>query len=628
MNSIPSACQNLAFLADLEEIKVLGQGGNGKVFHVRNKETNKEYALKWIHLDYSQDCGVSNEEFFALQKQQWNEIFTMKSLSSTKEIARFDNQISYTHPDGQSVDSFILMELLTPLDDLLKNKTLTVGMSKELVTNISTALTACHKLNIIHGDIKPDNILYGEDCFKLADFGVSLRLQDNRYLRPGGTPYYLPPECHQSQEATALGDIYSLGMTLYILFNDGLLPFQKTPIEQDELDAWKQCCELAERQEGSYPPPKYAPKEIADVILRATAVKVQDRFQTPQALADAYCEAVGKLTDEQRGLPLPYGEHQIVYRSTMAETPKFQNISRKRATSTSAELSPFAQQDGFSTVNAADLKPKTTDAVPATATQTNPQPKKLPVPIIAACAGAAVLLILLALVLLLGSGKPLTISVQPGAFEATVTLGNATDDVSLLVSASNTGEGFTVTSADSVVTLTGLAPETSYTVQASMDGQTAQEAFRTKAAAIEHFQPVSQNVFTCSVTLLDSNSNLTALLSNDEVTLLPDNQLTLRDTRLISQNTAILLSCSMQCEPGAFEDSTMLLVLRAPDDVVTQAIPVPAWTLSSPSFRTTQNFSALFDEYYNRHGRHFEGEVKLEIYWLNELIGSAELILN
>lgn len=626
MNSIPSACQNLAFLADLEEIKILGQGGNGKVFHVRDKEADKEYALKWMHLDYSQDYEVSNEEFFALQKQQWNEIFTMKSLSSTKEIVQFYKQISYTHPDGQSVDSFILMELLTPLSDLLKNKTLTVGKSRELVTNIASALTACHKLNIVHGDIKPDNILYGEDCFKLADFGVSLRLQNNRYLRPGGTPYYLPPECHQSQEATALGDIYSLGMTLYTLFNDGLLPFQKTPIEKDELDAWKQCCELAERQEGSYPPPKYAPKEIGDVILHATAVRVQDRFQTPQALADAYCKAVDSLTEEQRGVPLPYGEHQIIYRSTMAVTPKFQDISRKRNTSTSAENSPFAQQAGFSTINAA--KPQTTDAVPVTPKQTDPQPKKLPVMVIAACAGAAVLLGLLALVLLLGSGKPLSMSVQPGAFEAVVTLENATGDVSLLVSAGGTDKGFTVTSADSAVTLTGLAPETAYTVQASMDGQTAQEAFRTTAAAIERFQPVSQNVFTCSVTLLDSNSNLTALLSNDEVTLLPDNQLTLRDTRLISQNTAILLSCSMQCEPGTFDDSTMLLVLRAPDDVITEAIPVPAWTLSSPSFRTTQNFSSLFDEYYNRHGRHYEGEVKMEIYWLNELIGSAELVLN
>lgn len=625
MKSIPQACADLELLRDLEEISELGHGGNGRVFHVRNKSTNQEFALKWIHLDYSDDASLSDKEYFKLQKQQWDEIFSMKVLAQVDEIVSIKQHAFYTHPDGQHVDSFILMELLAPLDTLLSKQKLTIEESARLVEDVSTALTACHNAKIIHGDVKPDNILIGPDCYKLADFGVSLRLQKDKHLQPGGTLYYLPPECRQSGEATVVGDVYSFGMTLYTLFNDGLLPFQKEANAEAEEAAWKACLDLASQPQGVYPPPQHAPEAIAEVLLRATAIDSSKRYPTPKALADAYLAAVASLTEEQRKTPLPYGKHRAVYRSTRAATPNFRNNLKSRNTVSTAANSPFATQSGF------DDPPVQTEIAPLhfePVVPETPPARKKPVFLIVAISVAALAAVALGVFLLLSS-LSLTITAQPDSFSAVLDIGNARGDVTLQLYAYGSGAGPVLTGSAPTMTLSPLAPETPYTVSVTSGGQTAQANFTTLPAETGRFTPLQQKIFTCDSAVVAKTANLHDLTNRAiEAKPFTGDQLTLRNTTLFAQNLSILLSCSVAYEaPAEFSDGVMLLVLRTPDDIVTQAFDVPGHTKSKPRFNLTHDFSPLFDEYFSRHHTHYQGEIRLEIYWLNELLGSADLTL-
>ena len=88
------------------------------------------------------------------------------------------------------------------------------------------ALNHCHAQNIVHRDIKPDNIMITDsDTVRLIDFGLSKASRNNKNLTTvAGTPYYMAPEVLEgsySQKA----DIWSLGVLLYTLVS-GYLPFQ------------------------------------------------------------------------------------------------------------------------------------------------------------------------------------------------------------------------------------------------------------------------------------------------------------------------------------------------------------------------------------------------------------------
>ncbi|KAA6379638.1 MAG: putative MAP kinase kinase skh1/pek1, partial [Streblomastix strix] len=110
----------------------------------------------------------------------------------------------------------------------------------ELIRQVTLALNQLHMNRIIHGDIKPENILLTQDFqIKLSDFGLTRKLQEGREYTTnhGGTTYYLAPELLHSQSArgkkmkTIAADIWSFGILLFELLA------QKHPFfDSDDID--------------------------------------------------------------------------------------------------------------------------------------------------------------------------------------------------------------------------------------------------------------------------------------------------------------------------------------------------------------------------------------------------------
>lgn len=150
------------------------------------------------------------------------------------------------HSSGHSICPILVMELACEEYRTLKEFLVLptpVKMRLELLRDVLEGLSVLHHMAVVHGDIKPENVL----IFKSSSvIGLSARLSDFGFCRPtadykwgaGGTPYWNAPECLPSApgelkvEAYAKGrDLYSLGLlTCYVL--TGEMPFGSANVEE------------------------------------------------------------------------------------------------------------------------------------------------------------------------------------------------------------------------------------------------------------------------------------------------------------------------------------------------------------------------------------------------------------
>ena len=189
-----------------ELMEVVGRGGQGLVYKAVDNNLNRLVALKLLRTEYANDA-----EF-------------VRKFESEAHITA-----SINHPNIVRVFSFgtdeghvyLAMELVAKgtLDDLME-KLGRVPEARALQIGIEVAqgLRAGHEQGLIHRDVKPGNVLFGEDgSAKVVDFGLAMFLEqaasDDGEI--WGTPYYLSPERLNRVPEDFRSDIYSLGATLF-----------------------------------------------------------------------------------------------------------------------------------------------------------------------------------------------------------------------------------------------------------------------------------------------------------------------------------------------------------------------------------------------------------------------------
>ncbi len=171
----------------------------------------------------------------------------------------------------------------------------------DVVSAVAEVLDYAHENGCIHRDVKPANVLLGNDgVIKVADFGIAaLRGEDlATELRNLGTPNYLAPERVMGQPGDQRTDIYSLGVMLYELLTRHL-PFEATSI-----------AELVQKivQEEPTPPERFAPElmpGLRAVLARALAKEPKDRYETAGAMAAELREIVEAQAALNDTVPAP-----------------------------------------------------------------------------------------------------------------------------------------------------------------------------------------------------------------------------------------------------------------------------------------------------------------------------------
>lgn len=285
--------------SDWKIVKYLGGGAYGKVYEIeRNVSGVQEKAAVKIvsrpkddnEMESYYDEGYDKASIAAsYEKEIQNyvqEYTLMKKLQGQTNIVSCDDFTVVPHENGIGGDVFIRMELLTSLQQVLRQKTLSVQEIIKLGKDISNALILCERKNIVHRDIKPANIMVSEfGDYKLGDFGVSKIMDHTTYATAMGTLEYEAPEVRRMERYGKAADIYSLGITLYWLLNDRKMPFidaKKKLTPELKINA------MERRYRGEkLPAPKNGSEELKKVVLKACEYRPEDRYASAKEMYDA-----------------------------------------------------------------------------------------------------------------------------------------------------------------------------------------------------------------------------------------------------------------------------------------------------------------------------------------------------
>ena len=228
-----------------ETVRLLGRGSFGAVYEIRREvfgETERA-ALKLITLPQNDseikemrseghEEGSITETFRGYLKNIVGEYSLMRKLSGSTNVVNCEDLRTVQHADGIGWDIYIKMELLRPLTEALppraeERQVIAIGR------DLCRALSLCAQYNIVHRDIKPQNIFVSpRGDYKLGDFGVARTMEKTIGGTKAGTPKYMAPEVYHEEPYGSSVDLYSLGLVLYWLLNERRMPFLPLPPEK------------------------------------------------------------------------------------------------------------------------------------------------------------------------------------------------------------------------------------------------------------------------------------------------------------------------------------------------------------------------------------------------------------
>ena len=277
-------------------VEKIGEGSFGKVYKAKRTERGRSFysAIKIISIPGSKGeldsvrSEMNNEQstreyFRNLVEDCIQEIYTMEHFCGNSHVVSFEDFKVVEYLDEIGWDISIRMEYLTSFMDYCTGKELTEKEVIKLGCDLAMALIYCRKLNIIHRDVKPENIFvsrFGD--FKLGDFGIAReQAHTMSNMSKKGTYSYMAPEIYKGEKYDSSIDIYSLGIVLYKLMNQNRLPFLS--LDKQLITYRDKETALARRMAGEkMPVPVNASAAFSHIILKACAYEPGKRYRKPE----------------------------------------------------------------------------------------------------------------------------------------------------------------------------------------------------------------------------------------------------------------------------------------------------------------------------------------------------------
>ncbi len=260
--------QGIRRVGKYEVVGRLGSGGVATVFEAIHPTLGTPVALKMLSHALVFDEGFA--EHFA------EEARLVAKLDHPHITRVIDTEQAYgTH--------FIVMEKLTgQLLEEVVEESAEIGWSnaRRILREIAEALAYSHDMGFIHRDIKPENVfLLTDGRVKLMDFGIATQSgNDAAGGKIFGTPYYMSPEQIMGKAVDGRSDLYSLGILAYELLT-GDIPYDGDSVQ--ELFAQHIHAPIPDVRDVR----PDTPDDLIEFIARATAKKVDDRFEDLHAAA-------------------------------------------------------------------------------------------------------------------------------------------------------------------------------------------------------------------------------------------------------------------------------------------------------------------------------------------------------
>ena len=267
-------------VGDYEVLEVLGAGGMGRVYKVRNVISDRVEAMKVLLPDLQGDAELADRFMREIKVQA---SLVHPNIAALHTALRLDNQL------------LMLMEYVegVTIETIMRSGRIPIDKAIDYTAQVLSALSYAHAHGVVHRDLKPANIIVTPGgVVKLMDFGIAKMAADRKLTQTGrtvGSLYYMSPE--QIKGAVDLdprSDLYSLGISLYEMVT-GARPFQGD----------SEYSIMAAHLETNPPPPikvdPNLPPALSEIILMSLEKDPAQRFQTADAFRAALLSVRGSV---------------------------------------------------------------------------------------------------------------------------------------------------------------------------------------------------------------------------------------------------------------------------------------------------------------------------------------------
>ncbi|MDN6626739.1 MAG: Stk1 family PASTA domain-containing Ser/Thr kinase, partial [Pisciglobus halotolerans] len=248
----------------------IGTGGMANVYEAYDLILNRDVAVKILRYDFRNDEDTIRR-------------FKREALAATELV--HPNIVSIYDVDEEENNQYIVMEYVKGMD--LKQyiqKSYPIAYPKviKIMKQILSAVEYAHQNQVIHRDLKPQNILIDDNGkVKITDFGIAVAVSQSSITQTNsllGSVHYLSPEQARGGMATKQSDIYSLGIILYELLI-GKVPFEGESAVSIALKHFQESIPSVKKIDYLIPQP------LENVVLKATAKNTNSRYRTVEEMA-------------------------------------------------------------------------------------------------------------------------------------------------------------------------------------------------------------------------------------------------------------------------------------------------------------------------------------------------------
>ncbi len=252
-------------LGNYEIDSLLGRGGMGDIYKATQKHLNRVVALKVLSPQLSRNDEFSQRfeiEAKAISLLQHQNIVSIYDYGEEHGLKFFAMQ----YIEGEDLGKRIERKKQISISDV-------IDYSKQICRGLRYA----HSQNVVHRDIKPQNVLLNKsNICRLSDFGIAKLFEQKNITMTGmavGTPEYMSPEQAQGAEVDFQTDIYSLGVLIYEMLTKRPPFTGKNPVS------------IAYKQVHEYPVPpsahrKDTPKRLELIVLKALKKNKKERYRS------------------------------------------------------------------------------------------------------------------------------------------------------------------------------------------------------------------------------------------------------------------------------------------------------------------------------------------------------------
>src|SRR6266513_2189399 len=317
---------------EYEILEELGRGGMAIVFRAREKQLERDVAIKVLPFSLAFD-------------KEFVERFQREARTSAKLEHPSIIPIYRVGKSGRVI--YFVMKFLRgkPLSSVLAARgTLPPAEIRQILVQVARALAYAHKSGIVHRDIKPDNIMFDEHGLAVVtDFGIAKAASGGKLTGTGmsiGTPHYMSPEQARAQPLDGRSDIYSLGVVAYQSLT-GRVPF-------DGEDSFSIGYKHIMEEIPTPPLETYDQRTVFEITRKMMAKSPDERFQSaeelvtvlegsggymPAGISTAATRAIPSLSGARIGLPAttPLPRQPTGAGAPAADAPLFKPRHKKSA---------------------------------------------------------------------------------------------------------------------------------------------------------------------------------------------------------------------------------------------------------------------------------------------------------